>query len=102
MTCTPKGAHRTFTNSEDARRAFANAINSDPMDRVTLEQMFGDVWDTDEMRVDFDVIGFLAPFCVVRRKSDGVHGLLVFQHHPRFYFDFTANWTAGVNFPEDA
>jgi hypothetical protein len=35
------------------------------------------------------VIGFLAPFVVVRRKIDGVKGSLEFQHHPRFYFGFS-------------
>jgi hypothetical protein len=34
------------------------------------------------------VIGFAAPFVVVRRKSDGVKGTLEFTHSPRVYFDF--------------
>jgi hypothetical protein len=38
---------------------------------------------------DFDVQGFMAPFVVVRRKSDNKKGTLTFQHSPRFYFDFT-------------
>ena len=39
----------------------------------------------------FAVEGFLAPYVVVRRKSDGVRGTLTFQHSPRFYFDFAAD-----------
>jgi hypothetical protein len=45
-------------------------------------------WTTDEVRELFDVIGFMAPFCVVRRKADGVKGSLEFRHHPRVYFNF--------------
>ncbi len=30
----------------------------------------------------------LAPYVVVRRKSDGQKGSLEFQHHPRYYFRF--------------
>lgn len=45
-------------------------------------------WTTDEMREEFEVIGFGAPYVVVRRKSNGVRGMLEFTHMPRFYF----NW----------
>jgi hypothetical protein len=47
------------------------------------------VWDTTEMRRDFDVTGFLAPFVVVRRKDDGAVGTLEFAHTPRYYWGFT-------------
>lgn len=56
--------------------------------RARLEEEYGKVWTTDEMREEFDVLGFGAPFVVVRRKSDGKKGSLEFQHMPRFYF----NW----------
>ena len=46
------------------------------------------MWDTQELAQDFEVIGFLAPLVVVRRKADGVKGSLEFQHMPRIYF----NW----------
>jgi len=45
-------------------------------------------WDSDQLREAFDVIGFAAPFVIVRRKSDGKKGSLEFTHSPRFYF----NW----------
>ena len=45
-------------------------------------------WDTQELARDFEVIGFLAPFVAVRRKSDGVKGSLEFTHYPRWYFNF--------------
>ena len=37
---------------------------------------------------DFTVEGFLAPYVIVRRKSDGQRGSLMFQNSPRFYFSF--------------
>ena len=43
-------------------------------------------WTTDELQEDFEVIGFQAPFVVVRRKSDGVLGSLQFTQSPRVYF----------------
>jgi hypothetical protein len=46
----------------------------------------GPRWDTEQMTADFDVVGFLAPFVVVRRKSDQVLGTLMFTGTPRVYF----------------
>lgn len=43
-------------------------------------------WTTAELTRDFEVIGFAAPFVVVRRKSDGKKGSLEFTHSPRSYF----------------
>lgn len=45
-------------------------------------------WDHNEVREAFEIIGFMAPFCVAIRKSDGKKGSLEFTHHPRFYFNF--------------
>ena len=45
-------------------------------------------WDTQELGRDFIVHGFLAPFIVVTRKSDGMKGSMEFTHSPRFYFNF--------------
>ena len=46
-------------------------------------------WDTQQLQEDFEVKSFLAPYVLVRRKSDGVEGLLEFTHSPRLYFGFT-------------
>jgi hypothetical protein len=46
----------------------------------------GRTWTTDELTRKFEVLGFAAPFVVVRRRSDGVTGSLEFTHHPRVYF----------------
>lgn len=71
---------------EDLRRARLVEINARPGTRQHLEAIHGQVWDTADLARDFEGIGFLAPFVVVRRRSDGVKGSLEFQHWPRFYF----------------
>ena len=47
-----------------------------------------DTWNTAELQEDFEVIGFVAPYVLVKRKSDSVRGVLEFTHAPRLYFDF--------------
>ena len=66
---------------------------SDLPERARLEEKHGkdNVWDTDEFTKIFEVISFAAPFCMVKRRSDGKSGTAMFQHHPRFYFDFREN-----------
>jgi len=63
-------------------------INTEPKSRQALTAAYGCVWDTEELRTEFEVTGFMAPFVGVRRKSDGQKGSLEFQHNPRFYFSF--------------
>jgi hypothetical protein len=80
-----------LTAEERQRRTFQEKINGNPATREELEIMYGkdNVWDTDQLREQFEVQGFAAPFCVVTRKKDGKRGALAFQHAPRFYFGFT-------------
>jgi hypothetical protein len=53
-----------------------------------LEQWDGPTWDPEELKRDFEVLGYMAPFVVVRRRSDGITGSLKFPHEPRRYFDW--------------
>ena len=46
------------------------------------------VWTTDELREQFTVTAFLAPFVTVTRKADGQKGTLMFSGSPRFYFSW--------------
>jgi hypothetical protein len=46
------------------------------------------VWNTEELTEEFEVIGFMAPYVIVRRRTDDKKGSLEFQHQPRFYFNF--------------
>jgi hypothetical protein len=74
--------------TEPIRRQRLAEINAKPGSREALEADYGQVWDTGQLSEDFEVLGFMAPYVVVRRKSDGVKGSLEFQHQPRFYFNF--------------
>lgn len=58
--------------------------------RANLELVYGsgDVWSLTELREEFEVVEFWAPFVTVVRKSDNKHGTLEFTHNPRFYFHF--------------
>lgn len=74
--------------TEPIRRSRIAEINAQPGSREALEAQYGKVWNTQELSEDFEVIGFMAPLVVVRRKADGVKGSLEFTHMPRFYFNF--------------
>ena len=74
--------------TEFIRREMLAEINAQPGSREALEAEHGQVWDTKQLGDDFEVLGFAAPLVVVRRKSDGVKGSLMFQHNPRYYFGF--------------
>jgi hypothetical protein len=75
--------------TESIRRGMCAEINADPGSRGDLESKHGQVWDTSELGRDYEVLGFAAPLVVVRRRSDGKRGSLMFQHNPRFYFSFS-------------
>lgn len=75
--------------TEPIRRQRLAEINAEPGSREALIAQYGKVWNTQELTEDFEVVGFMAPLVVVRRKSDGVKGSLEFQHRPRYYFSFT-------------
>ena len=77
--------------TEDMRRKMVAEINANPGERAALEAQHGQVWDTTELSRDYEALGFMAPFIIVRRKSDGKKGTLEFQHHPRFYYSFQAD-----------
>jgi hypothetical protein len=74
--------------TETIRRERMAEINAVPGSREALEAEHGEVWNTDQLVEEYEAIGFMAPFVVVRRRSDGQKGSLEFQADPRFYF----NW----------
>ena len=73
-------------DTEELRRALI-ASGQVERDLERAEQ----TWTTEELREQFEVIGFLAPFLAVVRKSDGAKGSLEFRHSPRVYFNFVAD-----------
>jgi hypothetical protein len=74
--------------TEEIRRQEQAELNSAAAEREVLEKTHGKVWSTDELRADFEVLGFMAPYVVARQRSTGKKGSLQFQHSPRYYF----NW----------
>ena len=56
--------------------------------RAELEAAYGQVYATDELREAFEVLSFAFCMAIVRRRSDGVKGVLQFNHMPRLYYDF--------------
>ncbi len=67
---------------EDLRRAMLRQ----GVPASDLAKYQGEVWDTESLQRDFDVKGFMAPFVMVERRSDGTRGTLEFVHSPRVYF----------------
>ena len=74
--------------TETIRRELVAEINLVPGSREALEATHGKVYDTSELQDEFQALGFMAPFIVVCRLSDGVRGSLMFQHSPRYYHSF--------------
>lgn len=74
---------------EAQRRMLLAQINSRPRSREELEEAYGPVYTPSELSEHYEVLGFSAPVVVVRRRDDGEVGSFFFQHHPRFYFDYT-------------
>ena len=83
--------------TEESRRSFVAqntaAVKSDDplLEAIRLENIHGagNVWDTVGLQDNFEVLSFMAPFCRVIRKSDGLKGFVEFQDRPRFYFCFS-------------
>lgn len=85
--------------TEAIRRARLTELNTglspeESERRAELEAQYGNVWSTEQMREEFEVTGFAAPFVSARRKSDGQMGSLEFCHMPRFYFNWIADTPA--------
>jgi hypothetical protein len=82
--------------TENIRRARLVELNQgldteEAQRRAELEAQYGQVWSTAEMREEFELLGFMAPYVVAKRKSDGQKGSLEFVHMPRFYFNWQAD-----------
>ncbi len=69
-------------DTEHARRARLTIINGavespDPAsERNRLEAVYGQVWNAAQLAQDYEVIGFMAPYVVVRRRLDGLKASL--------------------------
>lgn len=75
--------------TETIRRSLVQQINGTAGNRERLEAKHGQVWDTQQLQQDFEVLSFSAPLIVVRERATGRLGSLFFQHSPRFYWGFS-------------
>ena len=74
--------------TEAIRKKLVAELNSEDNTKAELEAKHGKVWTTSEMQDEFDALGFMAPFIIVRNRGTGERGSLMFTHSPRFYFSF--------------
>jgi hypothetical protein len=72
---------------EQSRRLRVEEINVRPRTRPELEAKYGRVWDTEELKTEFEIVAFIAPYIALRYRSNGQLASLEFQHAPRFYFN---------------
>ena len=74
--------------TEDSKKLLGREYEAAKL-RAIAKANNGPVWDTEELGRDYEVLGFLAPFVSVRRKSDGMRGTLTWvPAYPRFYYNF--------------
>jgi hypothetical protein len=76
---------------EMRRKRQAELHTPSEITRESLTAQHGRVWDTSDLSADFEVRGFMAPYVIVRRKSDGLMGSMEFTYMPRCYFNFVAS-----------
>jgi hypothetical protein len=70
-------------------RMLDRQINGAPKNRTELEAEGEQVWDTDEIREEFEIRGFKTPFAMARHIGTGETGTLLFQDNPRYYFGWS-------------
>lgn len=73
----------TIDPTENIRREMVPQMPAELAARVAAGEQ---VWDTKQLQAEFEVISFMAPFVMVRRRADQVKGTLMFAHQPRYYF----------------
>lgn len=75
--------------SEDSTEAERRALRGQMPERLNRLLEAGEpVWTKERMLDEFTVEAFAAPIVIVRRKSDGRRGTLVFTDNPRYYFEW--------------
>ena len=59
--------------TEPFRRQHLTEINSEPGSREAFEAEHGQIWNTEELSQDFEVIGFLAPLAAESATAKRAH-----------------------------
>lgn len=62
------------------------AVEQHNINNTPVEELPQPHWTTAQLQEEFTVLGFMAPYIVVQRNSDGKKGSLQFKHSPRIYF----------------
>lgn len=74
-------------HTEAIRRQMVDELKDNT--KAELEAKHGKIWTTSEMQEEFDALGFMAPFIIVRKRDTGERGSLMFTHSPRYYFSWS-------------
>lgn len=91
-------------DGDKLRKEYARKLNAKPRPRADLDRLFQITLDPEQLRENYEVISFFAPFVYVRNKFSNAEDILVFQHSPRFYWQFEQDPEAvelltGIQFP---
>ena len=77
---------KILDETEALRRSRQKELNTIGWPREVLEDTYGIVYSTEELRERYEVVGFVR-LVVVKSRADGSLGSFEFQHSPRFYFN---------------
>ncbi len=67
------------------------AMDQTQRTREELEAIDTPVYDTTQVEERYEVLGFRAPFAIVRERATGLNGSMLFQNHPRYFFSFRSD-----------
>lgn len=70
-------------------RMLREVMNRTPCSREELLAVVAEVYNREQVEERYEVLGFRAPFAMVRERSTGQMGTMLFQHEPRFYFSYS-------------
>ena len=75
------------TRADSIRRARQAQLNMS-LPRETLEALYGRVWTTEELKLEWNIVAYVAPLVLVKSRADESLGSFEFQHEPRYYFNY--------------
>ena len=78
---------KSAEETECLRKARAAQLNMN-LPRETLEAFYGQVWSTEELKAQWNIVTFVSPLVLVKSRADGSTGSFEFQDSPRFYFNY--------------
>ena len=73
----------------DEIRMLDKIINTEPRSEEAFTTAGEEVWNTEEVQKEFEILGFKKPFALAIRKSDGARGTFLFQTMPKLFFSWS-------------